>query len=205
MTIAVSDIAAQAFRLLEMSPISSFGDDSEQAIAASAQYPIALGSCLEDSDWSFASRMASLPAVVETSLDPDLVHVFQRPADLVRVQDVYPAYARWRLDAERLFADQPAPLLIRYTAMITDETRLPKLFQTAVAYRLASLLAPRWTTSANRAEILDEKAEGWLEKARRSDRRSASVSRWDGRPPQADWRAVAVAPGVTGLGTGGTW
>lgn len=205
MTIAVSDIAAQAFRLLEMSPISSFGDDSEQAIGAAAQYGVALASCLEDSDWSFASKMASLPAVVETSLDPVLVHVFERPFDLVRVQDVFPQYAQWRLDADRLRADQPAPLLIRYTALVSDETRLPGLFQTAVAYRLASLLAPRWTTSANRAEILAEQAEDWLEKARRSDRRSASVSRWDGRAPQADWRGVAVQPGVTGLGTGSAW
>lgn len=201
-SIAVSGIVAQAFRLLERTPISSLADDSEEAIAAASQYDVALGSCLADGDWTFASTLASLPAVDEPSLDPILAHVFQRPADLIRVQDVMPSGVRWRLDADRLRTDCPAPLVIRYTARITVETRLPDLFKTAVSYRLASLLAPRWTASINRADELFEKSEDYIARARRSDRRQASPERWDGRNPVRGWGSIAVQPGATGLGMG---
>lgn len=199
-SIAVSGIAAQAFRLLEMQPISSFGDESEQAISATDQYPVALGICLERSDWSFASQPAQLPPVIEASGDPDLPYVFQRPSNLVRIQTVQPDDVVWRLDNDRLRADAPGPLWIRYTARITDETRLPKLFTTAVAYRLASLLAPRWTTSINRASALLDASDKYLEEAARADRRSASARRYDGADRQSDWASVARSRGDAGLG-----
>lgn len=197
--IAVSGIAAQAFRLMEMSPISSFGDDSEQGLAAAAQYPVALDICLADCDWSFASMVASLPKVDEPSLDPDLPHVYQRPSGLVAIRDIHPRETEWRLDADRLRADHGGPIVIRYTGRLTDETRLPGDFQTAVAYRLASLLAPRWTTSINRAEALRQAGDEYLERARRADRRSASPRRHDGRPRQCDWDMAAIH------GTGGSY
>lgn len=201
-SIAVSGIAAQAFRLMEMAPISSFGDDSEQGVSAAEQYPVALDMCLEASDWSFASRVASLPRADEASLDPLLSYAYMRPSDLVRLQDVTPDHAEWRLDADRLRADQPAPILIRYTARITDETRLPGLFKTAVAYRLASLLAPRWTTSANRAQALADQSDGFLSRAAASDRRSASARRYDGDARHGDWSQIATARGGLGRFSG---
>ena len=198
-SIAVSGIAAQAFRLMEMSPISSFGDDSEQGISAADQYPVALDMCLEENDWSFASRIVQLPEVIETAIDPDLVHAFARPADLVRLLDVYPADVLFRLDASHIRADAAGPLTIRYTQRVSDETRLPGLFKTAVAYRLASLLAPRWTTSMNRAAELYKISEDYIGKAKKSDRLSASGRRFDGRARGDDWVDAATAP------LGGWW
>ncbi len=190
--IATSGIAVQAFRLLEMSPISSFGDDSEQASSAEEQYPEALRMCLEANDWSFASTLASLPAVDEDSGDEDLPHVYTRPGDLVRLIDVKPASVLYRLDEDRLRADQAAPLRIRYTRLVTNEARLPGMFKTAVSYQLAALLAPRWTTSRNRADSLQAQADNWLGRAMKADRGSASSQRYDGRARQADWRGEAI-------------
>lgn len=199
-SIAVSGIAAQAFRLMEMSPISSFGDDSEEGIAAADQYPVALDMCLEENDWSFASRLVALPEVIETAVDPDLIHAYARPGDLVRLIDVHPATATFRLDDTHLRADEAGPLIIRYTRRISDETRLPSLFKTAVSYRLASLLAPRWTTSINRAEALRAASEDYIAKAARADRGSASSRRWDGRERGDDWVDAVTSPfGRVGL------
>ena len=192
--IATSGIVAQAFRLLEMSPPSSLGDASEQAVAAAEQYGVALEACLAGCDWSFASRVGRLAQVAAspTAVDPELTFEFERPADLLVVRSLAPCDIVWRLDADRLRTDFSGPIHIRYTARIEDETRLPAEFRTAVAYRLAGFLAPRWTTSLNRAQALSDAAEDWLTRARRTDRGSASPRRYDGRDMGPSWAEAMV-------------
>jgi len=196
--IAQSGIAAQAFRLLEMQPISSLDDDSEQAISAAEQYPEALRICLEHGEWSFARVAAQLARVDEPAGDPELGFSFQRPSDFVKMLDVWPCGVRWRLDADRLRADAAGPLHVRYTRMISDETLLGANFRTAVAARLASLLALRWTTSNNRAQALLEMSAEYLARAARADRNAASQGRYDGREREPDWVGAALAPGFSG-------
>jgi hypothetical protein len=196
--IANSGIAAQAFRLLEQSPISSFGDDSPQAADAAEQYPVALDTCLAHCDWSFASRLADLPPALAATVDPDLPHAYARPSDLVTLRDVWPRCAAFRLDEDFLRADQAGPLRIRYTCRITDETRLPGAFRTAVAYELASLLAPKYTTSLSRGLNLHKASEDYLARARRDDRGGASGQRYDGRDREGDWVREAVSLSTIG-------
>lgn len=192
-SVATSGIVSQAFRLMEMSPVSSLGDDSEQAVAAAEQYPVALDICLVHADWSFASRVEVLPPVSgEVSLDAALPYLFRAPADMVRVQRVLPACAAWRLDADRLRTDA-TPVELRYTARLDDESKASGLFRTAVSFHLAGLLAPRWTTSANRAAALLDQGGQFLVRAAAADRRNASTQRYDGRPALGDWAAEAVS------------
>jgi len=183
--LSTSTITAQAFRLMEMSPISSFADESEQAQSAKEQYPEALTQCLEANDWSFASTVATLP---EASLpvDADLPYSYVRPGNFVRLIRVQPDGIAWRLDADAIRSDQSGGITIRYSLKIENEKVLPSLFKNAVAYRLAALLAPRWTTSKNRTEFLARMADDALAKAKFSDRNSASNSRYDGRDREAD-------------------
>ena len=183
--IAASNIAAQAFRLMEMSPISSFADESEQAQSAAEQYPEALAQCLEANDWSFASKVATLPPA-SLPVDADLPYSYVRPGDFVRLIRVQPEGVIWRLDADALRADQAGGLTIRYSFKITNESKLPALFKSAVAYQLATMLAPRWTKSANRTEFLSKMAADALQKAKFSDRKSASSRRYDGGDREAD-------------------
>jgi hypothetical protein len=192
--IATSGIVQQAFRLMEMSPPSSLGDGSEAAQAAAEQYPVALEIGLEHCDWSFASKPADLAAVDEASGDPNLPNVYARPTDLLHIREVWPQDANWRIDADRIRSDCAAPFHVRYTARVSDEDRMPAIFRTAVAYQLASLLAPRWTTSINRAGELGKAAAVWLRRAARADGRSASGHRADGLARQGDWASMAVAP-----------
>jgi hypothetical protein len=187
--IANSGIASRAFQLCEQAPISSFGDDSEEAITAAEQYGTALEACLEDCDWSFARRVARLSQVAAepTAVDPDLTFEFIRPPALLAIRDVRPCDIEWRLDEDRIRSDFAGPIHVRYTLRIEDETRMSAKFRLAVSYRLAALLAPRWTTSLNRAQALSDQADDWLAKARRADRNTGSLQRYDGRDAQADW------------------
>lgn len=197
--IAASTIAAQAFRFMELSPISSFADDSEQAQSAFEQYPLALNTCLEACDWSFASTFAALPPALPgptVTVDPDLPHLFQLPEDVVVLREVGQGGTRWRRDRAGLRADEPGPLRVRYTGRITDEANLPAMFQTAVALRLAVLLGPRWLGTQSKMDSLRRDADVALKQAMRADARQASTVRYDGLPDQGDWVHEAKSGGM---------
>jgi hypothetical protein len=188
--IAASSIAAQAFRFLELAPISSFEDDSEQAADAAQAYPIALNSCLSAADWSFASVYANLPEIEPApgvAIDPAMPWLFEAPGDLVKLREVGSRWTRWRLDKIGIRANHGAPLPVRYTARIEDEAALPDTFQTAVSLALAVLLAPRWLTTSSKIDALKGDARATLEAAMREDSRMASLERYDGGADQGDW------------------
>lgn len=180
---------------MELSAISSFGDDTPQAQAASEQYPIALKVCLEQQDFSFARRLVTLPEATlpeDRAADPDLIYVYKLPGDCVKLRAVTDNTVSWRSDDEYLFADLVGGLPLRYTRLITNEAVLPALFQTAVAYQLAILLMPTYVGSrTKRNEIKADAAEA-LALAKQNDARTASEDRWDGGDPYVDWVAEAV-------------
>lgn len=186
--IATSSIVSQAFRFMERDPISSLGDDSEEALAAAEQYPLALGHCLERNDWSFASTRRSLSAsAADPFPDPVLPYLYGLPGDVVRLREVGPQYTRWRLDRDGLRANVAAPLPVRYTGQIDNEAVLPATFQTAVALRLAWLLGPRYLVTASKLQDIGEQWKLTLKDAMRDDARSASGARYDDLPDQGYW------------------
>lgn len=192
---AVYDIARQACIFMEVTPISSLDDDSEVAQALSSQYGAARDACLETADWSFASRMVQLSELDAATMpnyvaDPDLPFAYGIPADCLRIQEVYDC-ARWRIDADGLRADIAAPLRLRYTARIENETRFPAEFRMAIAYRLAHLLAPRFSNSQGKVNDLAANADATLRRAARNHARDASPVRYDGQPDQGDWVRLA--------------
>ncbi len=191
MPISASTIVAQAWRFMELSPISSFDDDTEQARSAAEQYEDALKFCLERADWSFASTVAQLPRADlpdGVAADPDLPHFFMPPDGLVRLLEVGDDGTAWRLDQAGLRASDPAPLRIRYTRLVTDEARLPAAFKTAVALRLAIVLGPRWLTTQTKIASLKADFKAELGEAKKADSRSASPSRYDDAPDgYVDW------------------
>lgn len=186
-SIATSDIVAQAFRFMERLPPASFDDATEEARAATEQYPVAMGHCLARADWSFASTRAQLSAEVEAWPDPVLPWLYKLPPDCLQPREVGEDRTRWRVDRDGLRADAAAPLTIRYTARLTDETRLPDLFQTAVALRLAWLLAARFLETSTKIERLDAQWRDTIKQAARDDARAASNARYDDLPEQPDW------------------
>lgn len=194
--IATSTIVAQAWRFMELAPISSFADDTEQARSSAEQYTNALRECLARADWSFASTLVLLPQAElpdTVASDPELPYFFQRPGDLVRLIEVGSGRTVFRLDREGLRANEPGPLRIRYTAEITNESILPAAFQTAVSLRLAVLLGPRWLGTRNKIEALASQFEVELKQAKKQDSRSASGARYDDDiGDSSDWSLSAT-------------
>lgn len=193
--IATSTIVAQAFRLMEMGPISSFADDTPQARDANEQYPEAMRLCLEASDWSFASELAWLPEIAglpANRIDPALPYTYNLPGSCVRLLEVGDETVKWRRDKAVLRASAPGPIKIRFTEMVTDENRLPATFRVAVAYRLAAMLAPIWVGAQNKIDGLEDGALRAMAKAERMDARQASPQRYDNGTDSGDWATEAT-------------
>lgn len=193
--IATSTIVAQAWRFMELSPISSFDENTEQARAAAEQYPNALRECLARADWSFASVIAMLPLATlpqTVATDPELPYFYQAPGDLIRLHEVGDTSTMFRLDRDGLRADAPAPLRVRYTAQITNEAILPASFQTAVSLRLALLLGPRWLGTQSKLADLDRRYQLELAAAKKQDARSASTVRYSDSGDSSDWASLAT-------------
>lgn len=192
---ATSIIAKQACLLMEVAPISSFGDGSELAVSMGDIYPVVVQGALEAADWDFASVLAWLPAAVPgatDAADPDLPYLYQPPGDLVKLREVGDADTKWRLDRGWLRASDGAPLRARYTATCDTEARMPAEFRLAVALRLAALLGPRYLGTQSKTADLRAQAESALKSAMRACARSASDERYDGLPDPGDWVAEAL-------------
>ncbi|WP_284262469.1 hypothetical protein [Roseicyclus amphidinii] len=192
--IAASTIPAQAFRFLELAPLSSFADESPEAAAAAAVYPEALRMALEIAEWSFASRIVTLPEaqlLAGDAADPDLPHVYLPPPDLVALREVHGLQVQWRLDMGYIRCTEPGPLRIRYTSLIQNETRMPATFRTLVAAQMALLLAGAYLTTRTKQVDLESRLERLTGLALRQDGRNASPqSAWDDDHEYWDREAV---------------
>lgn len=180
---------------MEKGTFSSFGDDSDEARAASEQYEPALKMCLEREDWSFARQLVSLKEILASEIDvidADLPFGYLTPADMVKLQFVEVG-VKWRLDSELIRADKSGGLTIRYTKLVTNETKLPALFQDAVSHQLAVKLAPDLVTSRTKRNELKADLSAALRDALKNDLQSASLARIDGLPDQPDWAGAATA------------
>lgn len=196
--IATSTIATQAFRLMELAPLSSFADDTSQARAAAEQYPIALGMCLGAYDWSFARRTAKLARLASLPEnwveDPDLPYVYALPGDSVRLRLVVDQCATWRKEGIYIRADLAEGLTIRDTYLITNEKLLPPEFQTFVSGQLAALLAsgPGFVKRVEKVDRIKSDVEGLKQLAIENDTYSGSAHRIDDLPDAGDWVSEAL-------------
>jgi len=194
--IATSSIAAQAFILAELAPISSFADDTAQAQAAAQFYPSALGICLSFYDWSFARRFMRLQEIdlpIGMEADANLPYLYALPSGFIQLRAVTPDTVKFRRDEQFIRADQAGGLMVRVTIRIDKENQLPDAFQTAVAAQLAYLFSPRWVKSRTKRVELRDKIAEYLNLAKQADRLSASQARPDGRARMGDWASEAQA------------
>lgn len=194
--LATSGIVAQAFRLLELTPVSSLEDDTEKAQAAMDQYGEALKESLEAADWSFASTLVNLPEAVlplNVAADTSLPHSYTLPGDCLRLHEVGVDLTAWRVDRGGLLrADEAAPLRIRYTALVESEAAFPATFRTLVALSLALRLAPRWSPASTRIQALQAQHSDQMQACLKRDARTASDQRYDDLMQVSDWVTEAL-------------
>ena len=176
--LATSTIIGQAMRFMRLAPVARHDPEAEVLAALHDAYHQSLMECLEASDWSFASTLAVLPSAqltLDQASDDDLPHIYHLPGDLLTIRRVGTEATRWRCDAGVMRANQPAPLIIRYTARIAVEAALPSTFKAAVALQIASLLGARWAGATIAADDIALQAVMTLKQAMREDSRHAAL------------------------------
>lgn len=178
--IATSTIATQAFIYMELRPLSSYADDSQEAEAARVIYSEARDIVLSSYDWAIARRVVSLPAYAGDDLvaEDDLPYAYRLPDGALVVRHVY-TQNLWRQDALYIRADEAAPLKLRYTARVDREKDLPAVLRTAIALQMATMLAARYVTNRGKRRDLIDQLDAALAEARRQDQHSASPMLFD--------------------------
>lgn len=194
--IATSGIAAQAMEYLELRPVSSTADDSDDARALKRALPVARRMCLEAGDFTVASRMAQVfeEAGSDADLHPDFQYGYGLPSDLVVLRDVFSddqpiSYTR---QGKHLLTECAGRVVIRYTRDEENELILPPFLQQAVALQTAILMADLRSTSASKKEMLARRLQDAMRQARRADRAGASPDRYDEWAGQGDWVTEAI-------------
>lgn len=199
-TIASSAIAQQAFVELSLKPISSYGDDTPEAMEAAGALPRARAMVLGAYDWSYARKLVALPplseaAAAELATDPDLPFAFALPAETETLRGLRNTaqprcHLQWRREGQVIRADASAVSAL-ITRNMEREDVMPATVQYAIALQLAVLLAPRYLSTRTKVADLGDKLTTAINRARSDDAQSASHHRLDGLHPSTgdDWVA----------------
>lgn len=174
-------------------------DQSVQAQLCSKFYPIALRSTLEMHNWAFATKRTELTLVDVDHIEEHATHThtwgthcdcseweyfYELPRHFLKAIAVIPAestddYLQSQdfsvqldsLGVPRLYTDCPDAILV-YTEYVVETHLFPPLFQMAVAWHLASLLAGpiiKGEVGANESKRCIQMAMMYMGKASKSD------------------------------------
>lgn len=165
---AISDVAIgnQALTKLGVDRITSFDDNTKPARDLKALYDFVRDAEIYAHAWRFSLKRASLAALDETP--EGYLYAYQLPGDCLRLRscgDAAPAQwsseyrtgidsADWSVEGRKILTNLPAPLLIRYSARITDPSQFDMGFVSALACRLAVELCESLTQSTTKKTAL---------------------------------------------------
>jgi len=166
------EIANMALRALGANPISSMTEATRNARAVNAIFGATRDAELEEHNWSFAIKRATIAADASAP-DWGRATAFTLPSDFIRLAPPYPEdnYATMDLQIEdgKIITDETAPLYIRYIYRNTSYSEYPALFVKALAARLALDLCEEITQSNTKKEGLSSEYEKLIKRAKRSN------------------------------------
>lgn len=170
-------VAQKACALIGMQPITSFNDDSSEGIVLNAIYDEVVESELSSFPWRFAMAQRTLnrlAAVPNARWDA----AYQIPNDILMIRAVtvndYPIeYDRYD---DNIYCNAGVNETVVLDGIYrADEIDWPAYFRLGIEYRLASALASGVSMQADIAQLMDEKAELQLRKARHTDSSSQTT------------------------------
>lgn len=163
------DLVNEALVRIGAEPIGSLGEQTAQAVAASAVYSNVTRSLLADHFWAFAIREVLLGEIVVPATSRRLVfgtHIYQLPADNLRVIGLRD-FDYFELAGDQMYTDASSAQCV-YVAAVA-ESAWPPWFVHLVVLELAVALAVSVTDSSERAEIYMRLAAAARPRARSID------------------------------------
>ena len=170
-------VAQKACALIGMQPITSFSDDSSEGIVLNAIYDEIVESELASFPWRFAMAQRTLNRLVATP-SARWTAAYQLPNDIlmvraVTVNDYNIEYDRYD---DNIYCDAGDNDVVVLDGIYrADEIDWPAYFRLGIEYRLASALASGVSMQADIAQLMEEKAELQIRKARHTDSASQTT------------------------------
>jgi len=170
---AVNDIeiAQKACAFVGISPITSFTQNTTEAIVLNGVYDEIVESELAGYPWRFAMAQRELDRL-EATPTAEWTAGYQIPSDILLVRNVRENGEIIKYDRydDNIYCDAATTSTVVLDGIYkAAESDWPAYFRLAVEYRLASALASGVTMKADLAAMYDEKAEIQLKKARNVD------------------------------------
>lgn len=165
------DICARALILIGADPITSFDEDTTEALVASNMYEDVARASLVNSRWRFATNQAVLN-LLSAAPTGRYDRAYQLPTDLlmlhaVTVQDLPIEY---QIYGDKIFADADAAdvLVADYTFRALEQN-WPSYFTIAVEYALAVVFATSIARDPTLGSLMREQGRESMAKARSLD------------------------------------
>ena len=135
------EICSMALTRLGANPITSFSQDTAEAIIANENYAAVRGQLLGSHHWSFATGTFTLSQVANGAIEP-YDYAYQLPADLFRLIAVKKSgtpisYQRYD---DKILCDEESPVDAHYTRAVA-ENYWPPYFVEAAVSRMEALFA----------------------------------------------------------------
>jgi hypothetical protein len=165
------DICARALILIGADPITSFDEDTTEALVASNMYEDVARASLVNSRWRFATNQAVLNLLSATPTGR-YDRAYQLPTDLlmlhaVTVQDLPIEY---QIYGDKIFADgDAADILVADYTFRALEQNWPSYFTIAVEYALAVVFATSIARDPTLGGLMREQGRESMAKARSLD------------------------------------
>ena len=151
--------------------ITSRTDNSLEANAVDPVFDLARDDLLRSNQWNFATKRVQLARSARTPAS-EYDYQFPVPSDFLRAVVVADSdlgktgvpykIARDATDGTVILTDS-TDLYLTYIAEVTDPNEFPPDFQTALALKIASIVATKLTNSNTiQAQVTDEARVAWL-------------------------------------------
>lgn len=164
MAVTFVDLANEALDFLGASPIQSLSDSSAEARVTARALPRIFDRVLRSYPWNSAVIRLTLTALDAISEDA-LAHTFVLPNEVLRVLDVWPEEAAWRVESQLsaddgvswhrvIRADVSGSIRIRAVRRPADPSSLDPLLSGLISAELAVALAAKLTENTSRMATL---------------------------------------------------
>lgn len=165
------DICARALILIGADPITSFDENTTEALVASNMYEDVARASLVNSRWRFSTNQALLN-LLSAAPTGRYDRAYQLPADLLMLHAVTVGDLpiEYQIYGSKVFADtDPADIVIADYTFRANEQDWPSYFTIAVEYSLAVVFATSIARDATLAALMKEQARESMAKARSLD------------------------------------
>jgi len=165
------DICSRALILIGADPITSFDDNSTEALVASNLYEDVARASLVNSRWRFATNQSVLNKL---AADPTgrYDNAYQLPTDSLMVHAVTANdnLIEYQIYGNKVFANtSDADVIIADYSFRAQEENWPSYFTIAVEYALSTLFATSIARDATLASLMQNQAKDSMAKARSLD------------------------------------